>query len=81
MAPLPHCSITSIVTKWNMTRPLLTTGSVDLLTYIHGKISSLSPANYSRVSMNMIDHLCIGILPRSLHATIRQFFSAFVTQQ
>lgn len=76
MAPLPHRSITSIVTKWNMTRPLLTTGSADLLTYIHGKISSLSPANYSRVSMNMIDHLYIGILPRSL----RQFFSAFVTQ-
>ena len=31
--------------------------------------------------MNMIDYLYIGILPRSLHATIRQFFSAFVTQQ
>ena len=29
----------------------------------------------------MIDHIYIGILPRLLHATIRQFFSAAVTQQ
>ena len=69
------------MTEWNGLRPLLTTDSADLLTYTHGLVSSLTPLNYSRVSMNLIDHLYFGILPRSLHATIRKFFSAFVTQQ
>ena len=81
MAPRPHRSITSLVTEWNRLRPLLTTDSADLLTYTLGLVSSLPPANYSRASMNMVDHLYIGILPRSLHTTSRQFFSFFVTQQ
>ena len=81
MAPRPHRSITSLVTEWNRLCPLLTTDSTDFLTYTHGLVSSLPPTNYSRSSMNMIDHLYISILPRLLHATIRQFFSAFVTQQ
>ena len=63
-----------------MLRPLMTSDSADLLTYTHGLVSSLPPANYSRASMNVIDHTYIGILPRSLHANIRKFFSAFVTQ-
>ena len=44
-------------------------------------MSSLPPANYSRATMNVIDHIYIGILPRSMHATIRQFFSTFAAQQ
>ena len=39
------------------------------------------PSYYSRVSMNIIDHIYIGILPRSTHATIKNFFSTFVKQQ
>ena len=31
--------------------------------------------------MNVIDHIYIGILPRLMHTTIRQFFSTFTTQQ
>ena len=31
--------------------------------------------------MNVIDHICIGILPRSAHLTINRFFSTFFNQQ
>ena len=73
MAPHPH----HIITK----RPLMTHDSADLLTYTHGLVSSLPPANYSRASMNVINHIYIGIIPRSLHATIPKLFSPFVTEQ
>ena len=53
----------------------------DYLTYSHGLVSSLPPVNYSRASMNFIDHTYIGVLPRSVHTTIRQYSSAFSQQQ
>ena len=59
----------------------MTTESPELLTYTHGLVSSLPPTNYTRATMNVTDHIYIGILPRSAHALIRQHFSLFVTQQ
>lgn len=59
----------------------MTVNSPDLLTYIYGLVSSLPPANYTRVITNMIDHIYIAILPRSAHAIIRKHFSLLVTQQ
>ena len=71
MAPRPHRSITSLLTEWNRLRSLMTHDSADLLIYTHGLVLSLPLANYSRESMNVINHIYIGILPRSLHATIQ----------
>ena len=61
MALYRHHSITSLVIDWTRL----------LLMYTHGLVSSLPPANYSRETMNVINHIYIGILPRSIHATIR----------
>ena len=66
---------------WTRLRPHMTVDSPDLLVYTHGLVSSLSPANYTRATMNVIDHIYIGIIPRSTHALIRQHFSLIVTQQ
>ena len=76
-----HRSITSLLPTWIRIRPHLTHDSADILTYAHGLVSSLPPANYSRTTMNVIDHIYIGILPRSMHTTIRVFFSTFAAQQ
>ena len=81
MSPRLHHSITSSETVWHSLRPTMTTESPELLTYTHGLVSSLPPANYTRATMNVIDHIYIGILPRSAHALIRQYFSLFVTNQ
>ena len=69
--PHAHRSLASLLTAWTNIRPHLTHDSVDILTYTHGLVSSLTPANYSWASMNVIDHIYIGILPRSMHTTIR----------
>ena len=79
--PHAHRSIASLLTAWTNIRPHLTHDSVDILTYTHELVSSLPPANYSRATMNMIDYIYFGILPRSMHTTIRQFFSTFDAQQ
>ena len=41
----------------------------------------VAPANYSRTSMNFIDHTCIGVLSRSTHTIIHRYFSDFSQQQ
>ena len=64
-----------------MLRPDLNSQSPDYLTYTHGLVPTLPPANYSRATMNIVDHIYIGILPKSAHVSIRRFFSAFVQQQ
>ena len=76
-----HHSITSSVTDWNRLRPNMDYDSPELLTYTHGLVSSLPPTNYTRATMHVIDHIYIGILPRSAHALIRQHVSLFITQQ
>ena len=81
MYPHTHHSITSSMTEWNILRPNMDTESPELLTYTHGLVSSLPPANYTPATMNVIDQIYIGVLPRSAHALIRQHFSLFVTQQ
>ena len=81
MHPRTHRSITTSVIEWTRLRPHMNEDSPELLIYTHGLVSSLPPANYTRASMNVIDHIYIGILPRSAHALIRQYFSHFVTQQ
>ena len=78
--PSARRSITSLLPAWQRIRPHLTQDSADILTYTHGLVSSLPPANYSRATMNVIDHIYIGILPRSLHTSIRQLFSTFAAQ-
>ena len=80
MHPRMHHSITSSMTDWNRLRPNMDYDSPELLTYTHGLVSSLSPSNYTRTTMNVIYHIYIGFLPRSAHALIRQHFSLFVTQ-
>ena len=81
MHPRTHRSITTSVIEWIRLRHHMNVDRPDLLTYTHGLVSSLSPVNYTRATMNVIDHIYIGILPRSTHALMRQYFSLFVTQQ
>ena len=57
MYPHTHHSITSSVTEWNILRPNMDTESPELLTYTHGLISSLPPANYTRDTMNLIERV------------------------
>ena len=78
--PRAYHSITFRLTTWTRIRPHLTHDSADILTYNHRLVSSLHPANYSRATMNVIDHIYIDILPRSMHTTIRQFFSTLAAQ-
>ena len=59
----------------------MTHKSVDILIYTYILVSSQPSVNYSQVTMNIIDHIYIDILPRSTQASIRQYYSAFVTQQ
>ena len=79
--PRTYRSITSLAEDWVRIRPNMTPDSPDCMTYTHGLVFSLPPSNYSRVIINVIDHIYIGILPQSTHTTIRHQFSAFVTQQ
>ena len=44
-------------------------------------VSTLPLAKYSHATMIIIDHIYIGILPGSDHATIQRYVSTFVTQQ
>ena len=81
MHPRTHRSITTDVIDWTRLRPHINVDSLDLLTYTHGLVSLLPPVNYTQATMNVIDHIYIGILPRSVHTLIRQHFSLFVTQQ
>ena len=59
----------------------MTKNSYDVLTYTHELVFTLLPTDYSRVIMNVIDHMYIGILPLSTHAIAPCCFSDFVTQQ
>ena len=81
MHPRTHRSITTDVIDWTRLRPHINVDSLDLLTYTHGLVSLLPPVNYTQATMNVIDHIYIGILPRSVHTLIRQHFSLFVTQK
>ena len=76
-----HRNITTCLTAWRHLRPTMTLDCSDYLAYSNGLVSSLPQDNYSRASMNFIDHTYIGVLPRSAHTTIRQYFSAFSQQQ
>ena len=76
-----HRSIPSSRPVWNEMRPDLTVDNPGFRTYTHDLVSTLSPANYSRATMNAIDHICIDNLLRSAHTTINQYFSVFVTIQ
>ena len=70
LEPRNHRSITSTVIDWGRLCPTITPNSIDYLTYIHGLVSTLPLANSSRAAMSVIDHIYIGILPQSTHATI-----------
>ena len=54
-------SITSDIVVWNILRPTMTLDSPDILTYTHGLFFTLTSANYSYTTMNVIDHICIRI--------------------
>ena len=81
MEPRNYRIITSNIAIWSMIRPTMTLNSSNVLTYTYGLITTLSPTNYSRATMNVIYHFYIGILPQSAHTTIQRYFSSFVTQQ
>lgn len=70
-----HWIIASSIAEWNDLWPTLTLGSRDILIYTHGLVSILTPANYSRATIHVIDHRYIGILPWSTHVTIQQYIS------
>ena len=81
LAPRTHRSITTATSEWNHLKPDLTETSPDFCAYSHGLVSTLPPANYSRATMNVIDHIYIGILPPTVHIKIDRFFSSFVQHQ
>ena len=81
MDPRNHRSITSSLSAWNERWPTKTLSSPDILTYTQGLVSTLPPANYSRATMNAIDHIYIDLLPRSIQTTINRYFSTCVIQQ
>ena len=55
--------------------------SPDIMNYTHKLLSTLPPSNYSCATMNVINHIYIGILPRSTHVIIQQYICTFVTEQ
>ena len=80
IAPRNHHNITTCPVIWKQIQWAMTPECSDYRTYFHGMVSSLPSANYSRASMNFIDHPYIVILPRSAHTTINRYFIAFVQQ-
>ena len=76
-----HCSTTSNVIHRGRLQPSMTPDSPYFMLYTHGLVSTLPPENYSRATMNIIDHPYIGILSWYSHTTIRHHFSKLVTQQ
>ena len=81
MEPRSHHSVTSIIAQLSELRPTMTHKSPRMLTYTHGLVFTLPPANYSRETLKCIDHIHISILPRFAHTVIKQYISTFVTQQ
>jgi len=81
VAQRTHRNITTYPIAWHHLHPTMTPACSDYLAYSHGLVSSLPPVNYSRASMNFIDHTYIGVLPRSAHTTIRRSFSTFGQRQ
>ena len=73
MNPHNHLNITSTLSAWNELWPTMTPRSPDIPTYTHGLVSTLPPTNYNRATMNHIDHIYIGILSWSNHATINRY--------
>ena len=80
MNPHNYRSITTRQSVWNEMRPDLTADSPDFRTYIHGLVFIIPHTNYIYTTMNVIDHIYIGILLRSANKTINRCSSAFVTQ-
>ena len=80
MNPYHHRSITTRRSVWNEMRPERTADSLDFRTYIHGLVFIIPHTNYIYTTMNVIDHIYIGILLRSANKTINRCSSAFVTQ-
>ena len=79
LAPRAHRSIITATSAWHHLKPDLTETSPDFCAYSHGFVYTLPPANYSRATMNVIDHIYIGILPRTAHITINRFFQFLCT--
>ena len=74
-------SITYNLVEWVIFQPTMTQNSTGFLTYTYVLVATLPLAKYSHATMIIIDHIYIGILPGSDHATIQRYVSTFVTQQ
>ena len=70
-----HHSFATNVFDWKQLRLDLTDTCPDFCTYSHGLVFVLPPLNLNCATMNVIDHIYIGILSRTVHITI-----TFVTQ-
>lgn len=81
MEPRNHHIIASNIDEWNRITLTKVYKNPIILAYTHGLVSTLPSANYSRTTMNSINHIYIGILPRSPHTIIQRYFSTFVIQQ
>ena len=75
--PQRHRSITTNLNKWARVLNNIRRNNPTLLVYTHYLVTTLSPNNYSRVTMNIIDHIYIEILPPSLHITILDNLTIF----
>ena len=51
------------------------------LAHTHNLVSTLPPNNYTRDSLNIIDHLYIGILPTTLHTSIKIYLTSVERHQ
>ena len=71
--PRAHRGITTTTSAWYHLKPDLTERCPDFRAYFHGMVPTLPLANYSRGTVNVIDHIDIRILPRISHITINRF--------
>ena len=74
IGPHAHRSITTTNSAYRHLKPALNETCPDCRAYSRGLVFTLPPANYSRATMNVIDHIYIGIMPRTAHITINRFF-------
>ena len=60
VAQRTHRNITTCSIAWHHLRPMMIPVCSDYLAYSHGLVSSLPPANYSRVSMDLLTTPTLG---------------------
>ena len=75
--PRRHRLITTDLNKWARVPHNINPNNHVLLAYIHGLVTVMPPNNYSRTTMNIIDHMYIWVLPAPLYTTILDNLAIF----